>query len=275
MGLYWGYSKREVRAVPKINVYLPDELAEAVKEAGVPVSAVCQRALEQAVRRMHRHPGDRVDRTRPRGAWTRALIRLTDRTRPCSSWRSIGAGAAAAVGTGHLLAGMLDEGGNLALHVLRAMDIEPGQVGRDLARQTPAPPRAGESRTGAALQRRRGQRAGVRRHGVHLARAQLRRLRAPPARPGRRARRDRRAGPARARRRPPADQTRRGGGPGGVRPPARPGPETGPTGGRGESGGHGPAPGLRGARSAPASPGAHHAPGRACRPRPRRLRGPS
>jgi post-segregation antitoxin (ccd killing protein) len=38
--------------VPKINVYLPDELAEAVKEAGVPVSAVCQRALEQAVRRI-------------------------------------------------------------------------------------------------------------------------------------------------------------------------------------------------------------------------------
>jgi post-segregation antitoxin (ccd killing protein) len=26
--------------MPKINVYLPDELAEAVKEAGVPVSAI-------------------------------------------------------------------------------------------------------------------------------------------------------------------------------------------------------------------------------------------
>ncbi|HZD98902.1 MAG TPA: type II toxin-antitoxin system CcdA family antitoxin, partial [Micromonosporaceae bacterium] len=38
--------------MPKINVYLPDELAEAVKEAGVPVSAICQRALEQAVRRI-------------------------------------------------------------------------------------------------------------------------------------------------------------------------------------------------------------------------------
>ena len=38
--------------MPKINVYLPDELAQAVKEAGVPVSAVCQRALEQAVRRV-------------------------------------------------------------------------------------------------------------------------------------------------------------------------------------------------------------------------------
>lgn len=38
--------------MPKINVYLPDDLAEAVKEAGVPVTAVCQRALEQAVRRV-------------------------------------------------------------------------------------------------------------------------------------------------------------------------------------------------------------------------------
>src|SRR5689334_2766776 len=38
--------------MPKINVYLPDELAEAVKEAGLPVSAICQRALEQAVRRV-------------------------------------------------------------------------------------------------------------------------------------------------------------------------------------------------------------------------------
>ncbi|MGO9344685.1 MAG: ATP-dependent Clp protease ATP-binding subunit, partial [Acidimicrobiales bacterium] len=28
--------------MPKVNVYLPDALASAVKDAGVPVSAVCQ-----------------------------------------------------------------------------------------------------------------------------------------------------------------------------------------------------------------------------------------
>jgi len=33
-------------------IYLPDDLAEAVKDTGVPLSAVCQRALEQAVRRV-------------------------------------------------------------------------------------------------------------------------------------------------------------------------------------------------------------------------------
>lgn len=141
MGLYWGYSKRKVRAVPKINVYLPDELAEAVKEAGVPVSAVCQRALEQAVRRVtaiRETVLTDLDLEVPTGA----LIHLTDRTRTVLKLAADRAGAAGAtaVGTGHLLAGLLDEGGNLALHVLRAMDIEPGQVGRDLAQRTPAPP---------------------------------------------------------------------------------------------------------------------------------------
>jgi ATP-dependent Clp protease ATP-binding subunit ClpC len=46
------------------------------------------------------------------------------------------AGDSPAVGTGHLLGGMLAEAGNLALHVLRAVDIEPERVGRDLAAQS-------------------------------------------------------------------------------------------------------------------------------------------
>ena len=36
--------------MPKINVYVPDALADAVREAGIPVSTVCQRALEDALR---------------------------------------------------------------------------------------------------------------------------------------------------------------------------------------------------------------------------------
>ena len=32
--------------MPKINVYLPDELASAVRDAQVPVSAVCQAAVQ-------------------------------------------------------------------------------------------------------------------------------------------------------------------------------------------------------------------------------------
>ncbi len=38
--------------MPKVNVYLPDALAAEVREAGISISPVCQRALEQEVARM-------------------------------------------------------------------------------------------------------------------------------------------------------------------------------------------------------------------------------
>ncbi|TXK41286.1 Clp protease N-terminal domain-containing protein [Nonomuraea sp. C10] len=117
--------------MPKINVYLPDDLAEAVKQAGVPVSSICQRALEQAVRRVtaiRETALSDVDLDRPTGA----LTLLTPRTRTVLKLAAARAGAGG-VETEHLLAGMLAEGTNLALHVLRAMDIDPGQVTRDLA----------------------------------------------------------------------------------------------------------------------------------------------
>jgi len=38
--------------MPKVNVYLPDDLAERVKQLAVPISATCQQALTQEVRRM-------------------------------------------------------------------------------------------------------------------------------------------------------------------------------------------------------------------------------
>ncbi|MGI5271277.1 Clp protease N-terminal domain-containing protein [Nonomuraea sp. CA-218870] len=125
--------------MPKINVYLPDDLAEAVKQAGVPVSAVCQRALEQAVRRVtaiRETALSDLDLDRPAGA----LTLLTPRTRTALKLASARAGAGP-LETAHLLAGMLEEGTNLALHVMRAMDIDPARVGRELAvrlsQQTP------------------------------------------------------------------------------------------------------------------------------------------
>jgi ATP-dependent Clp protease ATP-binding subunit ClpA len=122
--------------VPKINVYLPDELAEAVKDTGVPVSAICQRALEQAVRRVTAirqtalgdlTPDDLGERLPHFTARARSVITLAiDQAQAESS---------PSVGTGHLLAGMVSEGDNLALHVLRAIEIDPAQVQRDLTRQ--------------------------------------------------------------------------------------------------------------------------------------------
>ncbi len=38
--------------MPKLTIYLSDDLAAAVKDAGISVSPVCQRALEQEVRSM-------------------------------------------------------------------------------------------------------------------------------------------------------------------------------------------------------------------------------
>jgi ATP-dependent Clp protease ATP-binding subunit ClpC len=51
---------------------------------------------------------------------------------------------AASVGTEHLLGGLLAEGGNLAIEVLRAMEIEPHEVQLELERQRPQFPAAGE-----------------------------------------------------------------------------------------------------------------------------------
>ncbi|MBG0831911.1 ATP-dependent Clp protease ATP-binding subunit [Planomonospora sp. ID67723] len=123
--------------MPKINVYLPDELAEAVKNAGVPVSAICQRALEQAVRRITAIRQTALGELAADDLGER-LPRFTDRARTVVKLAIDRARADAApnVGTGHLLAGMLAEGQNLALHVLRAVEIDPAQVQRDLERQT-------------------------------------------------------------------------------------------------------------------------------------------
>src|SRR5690606_36907253 len=125
--------------MPKVNIYLPDDLAEAVKAAGVPVSAVCQRALEEAVRRVtaiRETAVEELDLDNPSGG----LAHLTERTRTVIrlALERARADGAAEIGTGHLLGGMLDEGTNLALHVLRAMEIEPKRVARELSRHSAA-----------------------------------------------------------------------------------------------------------------------------------------
>lgn len=122
--------------MPKINVYLPDDLAEAVKEAALPVSAICQRALEQAVRRVsairETTLADLDD-----AALSARLPHFTARTHTALRLGIERARAdGSAVGSGHLLAGVLAEGGNLALQVLRALEIEPGAVARDLANRS-------------------------------------------------------------------------------------------------------------------------------------------
>jgi ATP-dependent Clp protease ATP-binding subunit ClpC len=128
--------------MPKINVYLPDDLAGAVRDSQIPVSAICQRALEQAVRRVTAireaalediDPARLADRL---PAFTARLISTlalaTDRAR---------AAGRATVTTGDLLHGILAEGNNLALQILAAMEVAPSSLE---APSTPEPGPAGE-----------------------------------------------------------------------------------------------------------------------------------
>src|SRR4051812_50126838 len=118
---------------PKINVYLPDDLAAEVKAAGIPVSAVCQQALADAVA-----AGQGVEvPPAGQGADTGPDDLADSLTR-----RAYGVGAAArelAAGeptTVDLVAALAASGG-LALAGLGAADIEP--------RGPPAEPRAREA----------------------------------------------------------------------------------------------------------------------------------
>lgn len=125
--------------MPKINVYLPDELAEAVKDTGIPVSAICQRALEQAVRRVTAIRATSLTEL-SRDDLEQRFPLFTARTRTVLALAIERAGTSATVGTGHLLTGMLDEGDNLALRVLQAIDIEPAQIRQALQRHTDPEP---------------------------------------------------------------------------------------------------------------------------------------
>jgi ATP-dependent Clp protease ATP-binding subunit ClpC len=118
--------------MPKINVYLPDDLADAVRDAQLPVSAVCQAALERAVRESNvwRGSEDFVAKEPVHGPFTRftprartAVANAQERARECHH---------AYVGTEHILLGVLDEGSNLALKVLAVLDVEADDVRAEL-----------------------------------------------------------------------------------------------------------------------------------------------
>ncbi|WP_433294968.1 Clp protease N-terminal domain-containing protein [Actinoplanes sp. CA-030573] len=115
--------------MPKVNVYLPDDLADAVRDAGLPVSAICQRALEQAVRRTTAIRQALLDDIEPE----QLAARLPSFTARLVHAVTLAAGRAKAAGsagvtTGDLLAGMVAEGGNLALQILSAIEVDPATL---------------------------------------------------------------------------------------------------------------------------------------------------
>lgn len=120
--------------MPKINVYLPDELAEAVKAAGLPVSPICQRALEVAVRRVTAiRETARLDLTQADPTAQFEQFTAKARATVNGAIRLARESDESLVDTRHLLAAMIDEGSNLAVQALRSMEIEPDDVLEDLA----------------------------------------------------------------------------------------------------------------------------------------------
>jgi ATP-dependent Clp protease ATP-binding subunit ClpA len=108
---------------PKINVYLPDDLAHEVKASGIPVSAVCQQALADAVAQSQTGlPG-------PRGLDADGLFR--NFTKRAYGVLADAEKAAEAAGekpsTVDLMAAMVESNG-LAVTVLAAADIVPEDV---------------------------------------------------------------------------------------------------------------------------------------------------
>jgi len=123
--------------MPKINVYLPDDLAEAVKDSGVPVSAVCQRALEQAVRRVTAIR--EITAGRARALPDPPVVNFTKRAMSAleDARASAGAEAHAEFGTGHLLRALFAHGG-MAVEVLKALEITPHQIRAALDQRAPS-----------------------------------------------------------------------------------------------------------------------------------------
>jgi ATP-dependent Clp protease ATP-binding subunit ClpC len=116
--------------MPKINVYLPDDLAAAVREHHVPVSSVCQRALRQAVDAVSALKDglvpDEGDAAGAGGLFGRFTPRARGALRHAQEEASArGHGPA---DTEHVLLGVLDEGGNLALKALEVLDVEAEDV---------------------------------------------------------------------------------------------------------------------------------------------------
>jgi ATP-dependent Clp protease ATP-binding subunit ClpA len=119
--------------MPKINVYLPDDLAASVRDAQLPVSAICQSALERAVRDVSsvRASEDVPGENEP---GVGLFSRFTPRARRALALAEQAARETAhdSVGTEHLLLGVIDEGSNLALTVLESLDIEPADLRAEL-----------------------------------------------------------------------------------------------------------------------------------------------
>jgi ATP-dependent Clp protease ATP-binding subunit ClpC len=144
--------------MPKLNVYLPDTLAAAVKDTRIPVSAVCQAALAEAVERVGR-ARLAVSALRDPATSAAALNRLADGLRArmtprlAEALRSAAAAPDGSVRTTvsslDLLAGVLEDEGNLAVRLIGASHVDVDTVRQAAAdataRETASAPVPGDA----------------------------------------------------------------------------------------------------------------------------------
>lgn len=115
--------------MPKINVYLPDDLAAQVKEAGIPVSPVCQQALAEAVQNVGQ-ARRAIDAMRRENFDPQLLPQLAERVLSRSTGKLIEvfrlAGAEAGDGRPvrpeHFLIAVIKQDENLGVRLLRTLD---------------------------------------------------------------------------------------------------------------------------------------------------------
>ena len=124
--------------MPKINVYLPGALADAVRDAQVPGSAIRQAALERAVRDVtaaRAADGPLPTTARPVCSPASPLGPARPTTLAQEAARAVPHNY---VGTEHLLLGVLDEGGNVALPC-SPRSSRPGRLRAEFAGSMPGP----------------------------------------------------------------------------------------------------------------------------------------
>jgi ATP-dependent Clp protease ATP-binding subunit ClpC len=126
--------------MPKINVYLPDELAAAVKDLGIPVSPICQQALQTAVRKVAaiRETTAKVDLESEEFASRFPNFTQKASTAVATATRLARSKNQSEVGTDHLLVALIDIGDNMALQTLLSLEIDPDDVRDELLARMPA-----------------------------------------------------------------------------------------------------------------------------------------
>lgn len=163
--------------MPKINVYLPDALADRVRAANLPVSRICQDALTAALGNLDRdQEGDledlpqSLDLDRPLNVFAVAFV--------AHAFESARLRGAAEVESVDLLRGMLSEPESLIMHVVERagyaatavrarIDRELGEPGEASATPPPLGPQA--RRVLTIAQEEAGRRASPMIHGAHVA----------------------------------------------------------------------------------------------------------